>query len=108
MAVQEGDLIRFTIQYLDTQTQMAFDPDEVFFSSRSSQGTDLGTATIETQYDGVTTSPAVGVIARIGLGNFEIFGDATDVWGVSVGKWRSSGNGQKVSFDVCPVDRNLF
>jgi hypothetical protein len=94
----QGTIVVSNVTFRDTESGNAVDPETVEFYSEpfDSEPTDTITYTS-------ATVPAVGTIARLGVGRYRTWVDTSEISGVVLEAWNASGNYQAVgrkSFQV--------
>lgn len=97
----QGEVVVSEVIFRDKATNDAVDPTTVTFYYQLEDGTPSAVLT----YTGAT-SPAVGVIARVGVGRYVSWIDTTAFVGVTKEVWPSTGDYQTVGrrlFKVKPV-----
>lgn len=96
MAYLQGNVVRFVVRFKDAQTGIAVDPATVAFNYQT------GTATPSTPISYASaTVPALGVIARRGVGWYETWISVPSA--TTTGKWVSTGVGAATVLDTIPV-----
>lgn len=110
VAVREGNLEKFFVTF--RTDGKAVDPGVVNFAYQSGVlagevWTPGGPASSTTTYASATV-PAVGVIARTGVGRYETWVDVTSLGGWLAGKWWSTGAGQAETWDYVEVETAPF
>jgi hypothetical protein len=98
----QGSLVQFQNIFRDING-FAVDPTAVTFALKVGQNPSSAPIT----YTSATT-PAVGTIARTGVGRYCTWGDTTSISGPLVGKWTSTGAGQAEVEDCVYIDPAAF
>lgn len=88
MAILEGNIAKFTVTFTVTGTTTLIDPTTVQFMDRLN-GAAWSTPVL---YTG-SSSPSVGVVARLGVGTYQFWYDTTGLAGTLLGDWLSTGVG---------------
>jgi hypothetical protein len=98
MAYLSGNVVRFDVSFTSTSTGAAVDPTTVTFAYQVNNGA----YTTPVTYTSATT-PAVGVIARLSAGNYEVWVNTTGITGQLTGEWISTGTGAASVVDTITV-----
>jgi hypothetical protein len=98
MAILAGNVAQFTVTFTTESTGQPIDPTTIVFSYSVNGGATLNSWT----YTSATT-PAVGTVARISTGVYEVWVDTTGLNGNLVGNWLSTGTGAARTQDSIQV-----
>jgi hypothetical protein len=98
MALLAGNVAQFTVTFTTESTGQPIDPTTIVFSYSVNGGATLNSWT----YTSATT-PAVGTVARISTGVYEVWVDTTGLNGNLVGNWLSTGTGAARTQDSIQV-----
>ena len=90
MAYLSGNVAQFTVTFTNEATGDVVDPSTVEFSY-SING---GSYTSEWTWNGSNSTPAIGEIAKISTGVYEVWVDTTGLSGILTGLWISTGTNQ--------------
>ena len=85
----QGSVVRSVVQFRDEVTKVAVDPATVEFCYKI-----LGQSPTSPWTYTNATVPAVGIIARLGVGNYEAQIDTTSFIGKTLEMWDGLGTGQ--------------
>ena len=98
MAVLAGNVAQFTVTFTTESTGSLIDPTTIVFSYSLNGG-----ATINSWTYTSATTPAVGTVARISTGVYEVWVSTTGLNGLLVGEWVSTGTGAASTQDSIQV-----
>jgi hypothetical protein len=98
MAILAGNVAQFTVTFVAESTGSPVDPTTVTFSYNINGGATIHTWT----YSGSST-PSVGVVARLSTGDYIAEVDTTGLNGLLVATWVSTGTGQAAVQDTVQV-----
>ena len=98
MATLSGNIVQFSVTFTNASTDALVDPSVVEFSYSIAGGA----FTTPWTYASAST-PAVGVVARISAGLYEVWVDSTGMSGVLIGKWVSTGTGAASVTDTITI-----
>ena len=89
MAILAGNVAQFTVTFVTESTGALVDPSTITFSYNLNYG-----STIHSWSYASASSPAIGTVARLSTGVYEVWVDTTGLNGLLVANWVSTGTGQ--------------
>jgi len=98
MAYLAGNIVKFDVSFTDSSSGAYVDPGSVkltYTINNVAQGTTYTYTTV--------TTPAVGVIAKVGTGKYEFWLDTTNLNGVITATWTATGGNNAVVTDTITV-----
>src|ERR1017187_5948624 len=102
MAILAGNVAYFTVTFVTSSTGLPADPTTVAFNYNINNGSTINTWT----YSGSST-PSVGVVAKLSTGVYEAQVSTTGLNGLLVGEYVSTGTGQAAVQDSIQVGSNV-
>jgi hypothetical protein len=102
MAILAGNVAQFTVTFVADSTDTVVDPTTVTFKYNMNNGATIATWT----YSGSST-PGVGMVARLSTGVYQAQVDTTGLNGLLVAEFVSTGTGQAAVIDTIQVSPNV-